>query len=228
MKKQFELILTNRLKLFLLLLAGVPLLLVWIKPFDNLLAIFTFSKGLRMAGFFVVLFAVMYGLYRILKKFSGEKTMITISADAVIISSLNSAIEKQIPLSEITTYRHSTYNSDDILRLKMRDGTRTKLVVSGFFHSGQSEEFAKMVFALETALAHNSRIDGQPALREKTLFEKPISTLLLVLFAAMMIWMSWEQHTQHKRVSGSLISLWGFFSAYVAAWLVARNRRNEN
>ncbi|MGY3090970.1 hypothetical protein ACVWYF_004034 [Hymenobacter sp. UYAg731] len=227
MEEQFYFTLTNRIKLAGLMLGGILLLMFGLKAADTLTVPLAFSKDVKLLIFVVWMAGGLYLLYRLLKKFSGEAALITISSDKLVIARSDAGTEKQIPLASITAYRHSTYNSDDILRLKMRDGTRTRLVISEFFHGGQSTHFAAMVTALETVLAKQPSLDEQPvALREKTLFEKPISTVLLGPFAALMVWMTWEQMHRHH-TSGSFFSAWGIFSAYLIAWFAARERRNE-
>ncbi|GAB2865060.1 hypothetical protein [Hymenobacter ruber] len=227
MEEQFHFTLTNRIKLAGLMLGGLLLLMFGLKAADTLTVPLAISKDVKLLIFVVWMAGGLYLLYRLLKKFSGEEALITISLDKVVIARSDEGTEKQIPLASIIAYRHSTYNSDDILRLKMRDGTRTRLVISDFFHGGQSPHFAAMVTALETAIAKQSPSDEQPvALREKTLFEKPISTILLAPFAATMVWMTWEQMHRHH-ISGSFFSAWGIFGAYLVAWLAAREQRNE-
>ncbi|MBH8557932.1 hypothetical protein [Hymenobacter negativus] len=227
MGNQFYFILTNRIKLAGLMIGGLLLLMFGLKTVDTLTAPLAVSKTVKLLVFLVWMAGGLYLLYRLSKKFSGEAALITISSDKLVIARSDAGTEKQILLASITAYRHSTYNSDDILRLKMRDGTRTSLVISDFFHGGQSLHFAAMVTALETAVAEQLRLNEQPVtLREKTLFEKPISTVLLGPFAALMVWMTWAQmHRLHT--SGSFFSAWGIFSAYLVAWIAARERRNE-
>jgi hypothetical protein len=95
---------------------------------------------------------LMYASFRVIKKWSSEPAEIVIAADTLFITNLGSGATRNLPFAAIAAYRHSSFNSDDILRLTLRDGSKTKLVVSGIFQSGQGEQFAAMVQELEGAL----------------------------------------------------------------------------
>ena len=171
----------------------------------------------------------MYGFYRLIKKLSGEPVRIAIAPDTLTITYLKSGVEKQLPFAAIAAYRHSSYNSDNILRLTLRDGTRTRLVVSGRFHGGQEAHFAAMVRRLEAALGKYQELHGETeVLREKTFFEKTISTVLLFVLAAVMAEILWQVVINNKPVNSSFFMSSGFFVSYLVAWHAGRSRRQAS
>jgi hypothetical protein len=64
-------------------------------------------------------------------------------------------------------------------------------------------------------------------LREKTFFEKPISTFILFVYAAAIAAMLWQVFIHDKPFKGSYFTSIGFFIAYLVAWLAGREKRRE-
>lgn len=228
MEKQFQLTLTNRLKLVFLLIGGMLVLLIGVVTAGKMATTLALSKGVETLIALVVLAGVMYGVYWLIKRLSAEPVQVSIAPDTFTIAYTKSGVEQQWPLAAIAAYRHSSYNSDDILRLTWRDGTRTKLVVSGTFHGGQAACFGAMVGQLEAALEkYSGREEHSTAVREKTFFEKPVSTVVLVAFAAIMAFVIWQVIIDHKPIRGSFFASIGSFITYVLAWYAGRGKRSN-
>lgn len=218
---------TNNPKLILLLITGIlVVVLASIWGIDVLSQQLGFGKMGRLILSIATLGGGVYFLYRFVKKNCAEPTLITIDSERLTMLNLKSSLEQQLAFRDIAAYRYSSFNSNEELRLTLRDGTKMKYVVSDFFHG--SPNFANMVRHLEAVLENYQDEEEKPAvLREKTFFEKPISTVVLVAFVAVMAWMTWKVMTNSKTVPGSFFSSYGFLVAYLAAWYAGREHRRR-
>ncbi|GAB3650363.1 hypothetical protein GCM10027594_25610 [Hymenobacter agri] len=224
MKQEFELIKTNVARLLLVWVVGlVVVLTVAVKGLDLLEAT---SKNGRMVWFFVVVGGGFYLLYRIGKAVSGVPLVVVVAPDRLTIMPQTSE-ETQVLFSEIMAYRASSFNGAEELRLTLKDASKLKINVSSRLYD--NKDFDGMVQAFETAVGMHQTQLGQPAavVRERTFFEKPISTIVLVLFTAGMVWAVWMIATSPRPVRGSTFSALGSYLVYVGAWWAARERRNE-
>ena len=85
-----------------------------------------------------------------------------------------------------------------------------------------------MVEEFELAMAEYAQVgQQQPVRRERTFFEKPLSTLVMVVFTGAMVFILWHLITTDKPVRGSAFTSLGAYIAYAAAWLAGTKRRNE-
>ena len=229
LEKQFLLQLSNRYKALALLIGiGVPVVFGFVQSGELLVSQLGLGKAGRMVFLLALICAGVYGVYRVVKRLSAVPTLVIVGTDRLTIVNQKSTQQRELPFETIAAYRAVDFNSMADLRLTLTDGQRLTLHANGYLHSQQ--DFGGMVRAFEQAVRQqqrHKRADILTIVREKTLFEKPLSTYLLVPFIAVMVWTTWDQHVHHRHVSSSLYSAWGIFSAYVAAWLTSRERRIE-
>lgn len=227
----FELILSNNRKVILLFVSGFLLLTFTCNQLsEGLVYLIGLSEKERRTWLVVLVVVGGYGLYRLLKRVGAESTQITVCADRLLVLHRKTGAAQEVVFDRIAAYRFTDFNNDVNLRLKLTDGSKMTFQVNELLHGGQN--LAGLVQAFEAALSQHAASASETeaaivTVREKTLFEKPISTVLLVLFTGFMAWVTWQQHAQHRPVSSSVFSLWGIYSAYLVAWLFGRERRNE-
>jgi len=227
----FELVLSNNLKAILLFVSSFLLLAFVCNQISEVLvyAIGLSEKGRRT--WLATMVAVgLYGLYRLIKWVSAEPMRITVYADKLSILNRKTEAKREVPFDDIVAYRFIDFNNETTLRLRMTDGSKMKFQINDVLHGGQN--LAELVQAFEAALSqyaatHSETNASGIAIRERTFFEKPISTFLLVLFAGLIGCMTWDRYVHHRASSSSMFSLWGIFSAYLVAWLVGRERRKQ-
>ena len=224
-EKQFFLQLSNRYKALALVLGiGMPVIIGCDQAVELVVALLRMSKGAQMAFYLAVVGGGFYGVYRVVKHLSAVPTVVTVGTNRLTIMNQKTKQQRELPFEVIAAYRAVDFNGMADLRLKLIDGQKLTLHANSYLHSEQN--FAGMVKAFEQAVRRQQGRKGTTIVRERTLFEKPLSTFLLVPFAALMVWVSWNQHAHHRHVSVSLYSLWGIFSAYVVAWFSGRAQRN--
>ena len=228
----FELVLSTDSKVILLLVSGFLLLsFTSIQISEGLGYTIGLSEKNQRLLIIILVATGLYGLYRLLKRMCAEPMQVKVCADRLLVLNRKTGIEKEVEFVSIESYQFIDFNNEATLRLKLVDGRKMKLQVNGLLHRGQN--LAGLVQAFEAALRQQVAIvsgakNPVVAMRERTFFEKPVSTVLLLLFASLLSWMAWEQHVHHRHVSGGMFSLWGIFSTYLAAWLVGWKRRNPN
>ncbi|MDO7846295.1 hypothetical protein Q5H92_08010 [Hymenobacter sp. M29] len=173
--------------------------------------------------------AGLVGLYRACKAAGAIPTRVTVGPDRVVVLKIRASEEVQVPYAQVAAYRAQSFNGSEELRLTLKDGSRYKVSVNSQLYGEQP--FGAMVAAFEAALGAHPQPAGaaHPVVREPTFFEKPISTVVLVAFTALLVWAAWMILTNDRQVrGGSLIGALGGYAAYVASWLAARERRKGN
>ena len=134
-------------------------------------------------------------------------------------------LTQTVRFADLVAYRCSLYEQDKTLRLTQRDAPVLKLRTPGIF--AKSGDFVGMVVAFEQAAAAAPNANGAQVHREKSFFEKPISTYLLVLVTLLLGAMGLSILQGKRPMQGSLISAVGVYVTYAAAWWVAAKRRNQ-
>jgi hypothetical protein len=221
-ENQYEFTLTNRAKVWVLALGGILLLIAELAAFGYFRRILALSPQIQNIGFIGGFAGSMYGLYRLIRKLSREVAVVTIAPAKLTVMYPVSGTVKALAFAEILAYRYSSYNNEEMLRLKLRDGTLVRLVV---FYGGQN--FEGMAQQFEEVFKKYQRANGIAAvLREKTFFEKPVSTVMLLLFGALIALVAWQATASHKPLDGAFLTGLGSFIGYLAAWFAARERRN--
>ena len=226
MKQEFELIQSSIGKSLLVWLGGLPLVTAVAigGPFWLLAGA---SKNLQLAWIGVIFPGGIYLLYRLGKAVSAVPTRVTVAADRLTIYKLRSSEETQVPFTQLAAYRASRLNGAQVLRLTLKDDRKLQVRINSQLYSGQ--DFDGMVVAFEAAVGHFQQGAGPAAAvrQERTFFEKPVSTLLLVLFTAFLVWAGWVVTTGPRPVTGNVFVCLGSYLTYLVSWYTARGRRNQ-
>ena len=226
MRQGFELIQTNTTKLLLVMFGSLAVLLLVAFKGGDLLGIAAGST-LEKAWLLGTLGVGVVLLYRSVKAAGALPTLVTVTPDQLLLLKTQTGEETQVSYAQLAAYRASSFNGNEELRLTLADGSRVKVAVSTQLYGEQP--FGEMVAAFEAAVgAYPRPADAaQPVVRERSFFEKPVSTYLLVVFTVFLAATVWLLITSDRSVrGGSLIGAVGSYMAYVAAWLAARERRN--
>jgi hypothetical protein len=140
---------------------------------------------------------------------------------------------------DIASYRYQSFNGADELRMTLHTGSR--VFIKANFNLAKVGDFAGMVRDFEHHLAIppvgtklGALLDEEPKasptpsiVREKSFFEKPISTVGLVAFTVLL------GLTIERIVVGSLpfrgnfLVVGGIYISYLAAWLAAAKQRRQ-
>ncbi|MGI4871975.1 MAG: hypothetical protein ACRYFX_12455 [Janthinobacterium lividum] len=132
-------------------------------------------------------------------------------------------LSQTVRLADVTTYLYSSYNNTKELRLNRADAPPLRLRSTGL---AKTNGFAPLLAAFEQAIGATPNPTGVAARREKSFFEKPISTYLLVVFTLVVAGAFFAVFTSKGRVHGNVFGGIGAYVAYVVAWRAAAVRRN--
>ncbi|OGX88162.1 hypothetical protein BEN48_10060 [Hymenobacter glacialis] len=183
----------------------------------------------------------LYGFVWLMKIFAIEPSLITIATDCITVLNKTSGEENRLLFNKIASYQYSVYRGGKQLRLKLRDSTVVNL-------SDKSQRFATMVGEFETALALHQQplttsllssekagddIMGIPSyaesphttIREKTFFEKRISTVLMAILSVVMVLLTCSVLLSSRPVKGSLFLAYSGYISYATTWWIARKQR---
>lgn len=133
-------------------------------------------------------------------------------------------LSQTLRLADIITYRYSSYNNTEELRLNLPDAPPLKLRSAGAL--AKSGDFRGMLAAFEQAMNEAPSPTGVATRRERSFFEKPVSTYLLVVFTVVIGIVGVAIFTSHRPLQGNLLGVIGTYVAYVVAWRAAAPRRN--
>jgi membrane protein implicated in regulation of membrane protease activity len=226
MEQDFELIQSNTTRLLLVWVGGFALVIAVAIMGIKLLGAGA-SKNLQLAWFMVVLLGGMYLLYRVGKAVSAVPTRVSVRSAQLTIVKPKSGEEIHVPFAHLTAYRASSFNGAEALRLTLKDASKLEVKVNSRLYDNQ--DFSGMVAAFETAVDHFQQAAGPASAvrRERNFFEKPISTLVLVVFTAGLVWAGWVVATGTRPVKGNHFMVLSSYIAYLVSWHAARERRNQ-
>lgn len=226
MKQEFELVQSNTGRLLLMWLGGLVLVTA-VAIWGSVQLLAGAGKNIQFAWLGLVMVGGVYVLHRSAKAVGAVPTRVTVAPDRLTIYQPQSSEETQVLFSQIAAYRAWNYNGAHALRLTLKDERKLQLRINSQLHSDQ--DFGGMVAAFEAAIAHFQQESGPATLvrRERNFFEKPISTLLLVLLTAFLVGVVYVLVTKHLPVKGSLFVGLGSYITYLASWYAARERRNQ-
>ena len=229
MERHFNLMLPVTWKVSVILLSGLALSVV--VAFAGMELFTGYDKMVGMGWLLLAIGGGFYGAFRLAKKLGAREVLVIVASDSITVLDHGSGAEKLVRYDEIVTYRYMAYNGAQELRLRMKDGSKQKIGINNNLHSDQdlgtlvSEFEAALTLRQQDQTAPNSQALSGP-LREKTFFEKPISTIVFILLAAGMGYLLWIIVAEEKPVRGSLFTAAASFIAYFVAWYAARERRN--
>jgi len=221
MERTFELILPNTGRLLAIWLSGLA---------AGVALAVALGKGTELSNdtVFVVLMALLlgggYGLFRLTKKYGSRPTQVALTPDSLTVLDRPTGQSRRVAFADIASYRFSAFNGAEELRIKLLDGSKHKIGINTNLHDDQS--LTELVQAFEAALAlHRPAGQEGAVIREKTFFEKKISTVILIVFGAFMAWAVWMIIESDKPIRGNMFTALASFIAYVVAWYRAREQR---
>ncbi|ALW86847.1 hypothetical protein AUC43_18250 [Hymenobacter sedentarius] len=183
------------------------------------------DKDTAFIALMLLLLGGAYGLFKLTKKYGGRPTLVTLADDNITVLDQHSEELRHIVFADISSYRFSAFNGAEELRMKLKDGTKQKIGINTNLYGEQSLD--ELVREFEAALALHQPTAGQEdaIMREKTFFEKKISTVVFVLFGALIAWVVWMITMSEKPIHGNMLTGFASFIAYAVAWHRARERR---
>ena len=237
--KQFELNLTNQGK-EVGLAVGFTILMTAVLV-GGLVALQGYSATVTYLILFSMAAGSLYGFVFLLRKVVIEPSLVTIVDDRITVLNRNTDEGKQLPFDEIISYQYLEDRGRKELRLNQKDSISLKLI-------DKSEDFSALVSAFELALVLHQRgahaapissdsserqvLAGLPAsgnisvrLRGKTFFEKPISTVIMVVMSITVILLTCFVFMDSKPIKGSLFLGYSGYVSYATAWYSARKQR---
>ncbi len=129
-----------------------------------------------------------------------------------------------LPLADIATYRYSNYN--DVQELRLTPVAAPVLKLRSVGKIAPAGDFAGMLAVFEQAVSVLPTPNGLASRREKSFFEKPVATYLLVFFTALIAGAGWLIFTRSLPIKGNMLVTLGTYLTYLAAWRAAAERRN--
>lgn len=223
MRKQFELRLCNYTLFAWLSLIGIMASIV--------LAVVAVDIGSVPKGNwqFVILLVVggsgFYGVYRLVKKVAVDDALLTVEPNCLIVHYIASNKTLVIPFNEVASYRDEFLRDGRELRIRLHSGKKIKVAINSFLgYTGDYESFLQAVqYAIAEANATNSVIIS----REKSFFEKPFATILLIVYSVVMLFAISDILIEHKPFKGSFVSAIGALLSYAGMWYAARVRHKQ-
>lgn len=181
--------------------------------------------------FAVMLIASMvgcYGVYRLVRKVTVREALVTVEPQQLTVLYLTTGRQIQIAFAEVVSYRDELLRDGRELRFRLRSGPKVKLVTNSFL--GATGDYDGLLQAVETALAtyqieamltHGSTLIK----REKSFYERPVATVLLVVTSALMLSVLGDALWRNKPLRGNMITSLGLFISYAGLWYAARQRK---
>ncbi|GAB3572890.1 hypothetical protein GCM10027345_04820 [Hymenobacter daeguensis] len=182
-----------------------------------------------IALFLLIFFGGLYGIIQLGKKICVYEAQIFITDKKITIRRCNEW-PVSIGYNDISSYRYQVFNGGYELRIRLLNGDVQKLNTGGeLVSAADTAAFAAMAAAFESVVSEYQQLQGKyiPVLREKTFFEKPIATVLLVVYAVVVVTAICLMVIRHKFMPNALGSF-GLFIAFVAAWRAARRQRHSS
>ena len=163
--------------------------------------------------------------YRLLKWWVKYEVVILVRKDGIIVQHISDGKEISISFASLVSYRHESSNGGQQLHLKLTDGHKLKLSANDVF--GKVGDFSGLVQAIEQATANRRNENAAVIIREPGFFEKPISTIMLVVVTALYALLIGKIVHDDLPIQGNMITGVGVYITYLGAWLAASKRRNQ-
>lgn len=163
--------------------------------------------------------------YRLLKWWVKYEVVVLVRADGIMVQHIADGKEITIPFASIISYRHESSNGGQQLHLKLTDGRELKLSANDVF--GRVGELGGLVQAIEQVTANRRNENAAVIIREPGFFEKPISTIMLVVVTTLYVLLIGKNLRDDLPIQGNMITGAGVYITYLGAWLAASKRRNQ-
>lgn len=163
--------------------------------------------------------------YRLLKRWVKYEVVISVGRDDIVVQQAADRKEVTISFASLVSYRHESSNGVQQLHLKLTDGHKVKLSANDVF--GKVGDFGGLVHAIEQATTNRRNETAVVIIREPGFFEKPISTVLLVVVTALFALSIGKIVRDDLPIQGNMVTGVGVYITYLGAWLAASKRRNQ-
>ncbi len=191
-----------------------------------ILEVSNLPKGnLQFIAFFFVAGSGFYGVYRLLKKVVISDALLTVEPGSLAIRYLGTDRTIKILFAEVATYRDEFLRDGRELRFHLHSGKKVKLAVNSFL--GPTGDYDGLLRAIQHAIAKLNATHPVLIGREKSFFEKPFATILLVVISAVILLGVGDILIKHKPLKGNFISAIGAFISYAGMWYTARARQKQ-
>ena len=183
---------------------------------DNILVVLYELVVLGVGGYYGWLAYRRYAFVEVLIKLMPDRLLVLDEQQYQEIAA--------VPHAAMTAYKYSHFDGRQELRITRRDAPPLYLRVNGKLV--EPGDFTGLVQAFEAKLASYPTDSGVK--REKTFFEKPISTWLLLVLTLGLLAAGGLLITRPLPARwGRLVGLPAYYLLYIALWWAARARRRE-
>ncbi|HET9504187.1 MAG TPA: hypothetical protein VFO93_11645 [Hymenobacter sp.] len=163
------------------------------------------------------------GVYWLLRKATIRVAHLTVDVAGLTVHYPSCGKTTHIAFDEVVSYRDEWLRDGRELRFRLRSGEKVRLATNDFL--APAEGYAPLLQAVQRAIAQRNAAD--PAItREKSFFEKPFATILLVVTGVLLLLAAGEMLIGRKPFQGSFLTAAATWGAYFFMWRAARaNRR---
>lgn len=224
--KQFDIVLTNQRKLWLLFSAWV-IAVVSVSAAGSYLL----DNPSKTTGFIGVslLAGGLFVLLRLIQKQAANPVRITISTDYPTVLNLKSQVESSVQFDGIAAYRFSSVFPEQYFVLTTRKGSKLSLFVNTRVHAASClpDFVTHFELALRRWEAKRSLSEEPFAVKEKPFefFQMPQATVGFIVGATLMSGLTWRLITSARQPPFIIFLLCGLLLVYLVVWAVVRLRR---
>ncbi|HEX8507375.1 MAG TPA: hypothetical protein VF630_18570, partial [Hymenobacter sp.] len=200
MKSRYELSLYNPARS----IPGFILAFAAVATLTTIVANYAPTKNWALAGGLIALLAGGLGAYRLLRWWAKYEVVVFVKEDQIAVQYIAEEREKIILFSELASYRYESFNGREVLCLKLRDGSKVKMVANDVF--GKVGDFSGLSQAVGRAVDGYRGDEASVIVREPSFFEKPISTIMLVVVTALYVALICKIVWDDLPISGNMIT----------------------
>lgn len=167
-----------------------------------------------------------YCVYRLLKEVAVYDTLVTVESDQLTISFLSDKKSVVVVFAEVISYRDEFLRDGRELRFRLHSGKKVKLATNSFL--GPTGDYDGLLQAVQGAITEFNVTRPVVISREKSFFEKPFATILLLAASLALVLAAGDMIIKHKPLKGNFISAIGALLSYASIWYAARARQRQS
>jgi hypothetical protein len=210
-----------------------------------------YSKLVEQVVLFGPVAVAIYAFARLVKKVGIEPSQVIITGDDLQVVNTRTGEHKLAQFKDVVSYRYQSYRGGKELRLKLKDTQHLRLSANSENFDPMVREFELALSVYQhreiEAPAQVNAIDAfdssgpvasnrsspmsvtpsSVSLRETPFFEKPVATVLLVLYGGVLAVFTGIVAIGDKPVPGGLFTGYAGFLTYGGAWHAARAKRRS-
>lgn len=164
----------------------------------------------------LVLAPCLYAVHRLLKRFTLRSARIEVGLAGLQVHYVFGGPSLVIAFADVISYRDEQLKDGRELRFRLRSGQKVKLATNQFL--GATGDYGALLRAVQAALAHYNASAVVAISREKSFFEKPFATWLLVACGAALLWSVGQMLLHRRPIPGSFLTAIGALLPYLAMW----------